>query len=385
MKKRIFQFLLILPFYLVVFSCKKKDPVLIIPNEFDTISATLTIPQVPYNYSSPLLPAFFNNQFIQFQNNTPSDNPVTDWGATLGRVLFYDKDLSINSTIACASCHHQEIGFTDTSILSKGFNGGFTTRHSMSLANAAYYSNGRFFWDERAQTLEEQVLKPIQDSIEMGLDLNTLLNRLVAKSYYPILFKYAFGDNSITTERVSKALAQFIRSMVSYRSKYDIGLSETNNRLVDFPNYSMEENHGKSIFMSHPVINCFGCHNTDVFIADNPRNNGIQFENTDPGIFIHTQNPNDLGKFKVPSLKNVALRKHFMHNGSLSSLDQVIEHYNSSILPNPNLDEDLKDIANHAPKQMNLTPTEMKDLKAFLETLTDHEFISDVKFSSPFK
>jgi len=369
----------------LIVSCKKDVQINVTQSEKDILAQTLSIPETPYNYSSQPLPEFFQNQFIQFQNNTPNTNPVTDWGGTLGRVLFYDKKLSINSTIACATCHQQSIGFTDTARLSSGFSGGKTNRHSMALANSVFYSNGRFFWDERAKTLEDQVLMPIQDSIEMGMNLNTLVVRLQSTSYYPILFNYTFGSSEINSERISKALAQFIRSIISYRSKYDQGLAITSNRMVDFPNFTNEENHGKTIFMSHPVINCFGCHNTDVFIGDNPRNNGIQLNNTDPGIFIHTQNTQDLGKFKVPSLKNVGLRKHFMHNGSMSSLYQVIEHYNSSMLPNPNLDEELKNTTNQLPKQMNLTANDIKDLKAFLHTLTDYEFITDEKFSSPFK
>ena len=369
----------------LIYSCKKDAQIGLIQSDADILAQKLNLPIVPFNYSSPTLPAFFQNQFIQFQINTPTTNPITDWGATLGRVLFYDKKLSINSTIACASCHQQNIGFTDTSRLSIGFDGRTTGRHSMSLVNAVFYSNGRFFWDERAQTLEDQVLQPIQDSIEMGLDLNTLVTRLKSTTYYPILFNYAFGDTNINSDRISKALAQFIRSIISYQSKYDQGLALSANRMVDFPNFTMEENQGKTIFMSHPIINCFGCHNTDVLIGDNPRNNGIQLNNTDPGIFIHTQNTQDLGKFKVPSLKNVGLRKRFMHDGSMSSLEQVIEHYNSSILPNPNLDEELKNTSNQLPKQMNLTPTEVNNLKAFLNTLTDYEIVTDEKFSSPFK
>src|SRR5690606_13559187 len=126
------------------------------------------------------------NQFIQIVDNTPADNPVTDWGATLGRVLFYDKNLSLNNTISCASCHHQQFGFTDTAILSIGFEGGHTQRHAMALTNARYYLNGRFFWDERAASLEQQVLMPVQDTVEMGMTIPQVIQRLNTKPYYPI-------------------------------------------------------------------------------------------------------------------------------------------------------------------------------------------------------
>jgi cytochrome c peroxidase len=368
-------------FYL---SCTK-DPQ-IQTDESVILGEELELPDKPYNYSAPELPAFFKDQFVSIQDNTPSNNRVTDWGATLGRVLFYDKRLSVNHSISCSSCHLQEFGFTDTAILSKGFNGGLTKRHSMSLINAAFYVSGRFFWDERAATLEEQVLMPIQDPLEMGLSLDTLIARLEKTRFYPILFKKAFGEAEINQDKISKALAQFVRSMVSYRSKYDIGRTLSVDRFVAFPNFTAEENAGKDIFMGNKAVNCSGCHNTDVLILDNPRNNGISLNNdADKGIFIHTQNNADLGKFKSPSLKNVALRKNFMHDGTLRGLDKVIAHYNGQIKPNPNLDPHLFDPQTGQPLAMGLSQTEVENLKAFLETLTDIPLTTDKRYSSPFK
>ena len=254
----------------------------------------------------------------------------------------------------------------------------------MSLINAAFYLNGRFFWDERAATLEEQVLIPLQDPVEMGMRLDTLVKRLEGTAYYPILFKYAFPDQKINADNIAKAMAQFVRSMVSFQSRYDEGLISAGNRLTNFSNFTTEENLGKNIFMTNPKVNCFGCHNTDVFIVDNPRNNGLETVNTDSGIYVHTRNPNDLGKFKAPSLKNIALRERFMHDGSISGLTAVLNHYNLGINPNPNLDSHLKDI-NGNPAVMNLSNTEIDALRAFLETLTDKKIIVDEKFSSPFR
>jgi len=263
--------------------------------------------------------------------------------------------------------------------------GGATHRHSMALANAVYYTNGRFFWDERAATLEEQVLQPIQDSIEMGMTLPEVIQRISATAYYPILFDYAFGSKEISDERIAKALAQFVRSMVSYDSKYDQGRGLVANGTIDFPNFNKQENIGKRIFMSHPIVNCSGCHITDAFIGDNARNNGLSEFNTDEGTYIHTQNELDKGKFKTPSLKNIAVRGRFMHDGSMTSLDQVIEHYNRGIQPNPNLDPHLINNAKKTPVKMGLTELEKAQLKAFLETLTDHTLITDEKFSNPYK
>jgi cytochrome c peroxidase len=353
----------------VLFSSCKEKPSFI--SDAEILRAHLNVSAEVANYSSPQLPNFFKNQFVAIQNNTPVNNPTTDWGATLGRVLFYDQQLSKNNTISCASCHQQSHGFADTSRFSTGFTGGTTPRHSMALANAVYYLNGRFFWDERAATLEEQVLQPIEDPIEMGMTMPEVIERLNMTEYYPILFENAFGSREVSNDKIAKALAQFVRSMVSYDSKYDEGRSAVSERTLDFPNFSQEENAGKKIFMSNTKVNCFGCHNTDVFIGDNARNNGLSEQNIDEGTYIHTQNELDKGKFKTPSLKNIAVRGRFMHDGSLTSLDQVIEHYNSGIRPNKNLDPHLVDIATRTPVKMGLTALEKSQLKAFLETLTD--------------
>jgi len=378
-------FLICLGFGLFVYvSCNKTNDDIQDP-AWTTLQKKLNIPAQPYNYASPYLPAFFNNQFVTILDNTPAENPITNWGATLGRVLFYDKDLSLNSSISCASCHIQKLGFTDSVRFSKGFQGRHTRRHSMSLTNARFYLSGRFFWDERAATLEDQVLQPIQDPVEMGLSLDSLTLRLKQTSIYPILFRYAFGEEEITSEKTAKALAQFVRSIVSTQSKYDKGRIQVDDREADFPNFTAQENLGKNIFMKNLKVNCFGCHNTDVFAMDHPRNNGLTVDNADSGIFIHTQNPLDIGKFKAPSLKNVALRRHFMHDGRLHSLQEVVDHYSEGILPNPNLDGHLHSNHPFEPYRMNLSVEEKNALIAFLHTLTDEVLIHDEKFSNPFR
>ena len=378
----IYSLMIVLASLMLMSSCKEEPSFI---SDEEILRVHLNLPSQVANYSSPQLPVFFNDQFITIQDNTPATNPTTNWGATLGRVLFYDQQLSKNNTISCASCHQQGHGFADTAQLSIGFTGGTTHRHSMALANAVYYSSGRFFWDERAATLEEQVLQPIEDSIEMGMTMPEIIQQLNETDYYPILFNNAFGSREISDERVAQALAQFIRAMISFDSKYDQGRSLVANRNEDFPNFSDQENAGKRIFMTHPIVNCFGCHNTDVFIPDNPRNNGLSAFNADEGVFVRTQNPLDIGKFKTPSLKNVAVRGRFMHDGSLRTLEEVIEHYNSGIQGNPNLDLHLVDVSTKAPVKMGLTELEKSQLKAFLETLTDHTFTTDPKFSDPFR
>lgn len=353
-------------------------------NKFEVVQKYLNLPEQPYNYAAQDLPEYFNNQFVTILDNTPADNRISDWGATLGRVLFYDKNLSFNKSISCASCHKQEFGFTDTARLSTGFEGGLTGRHSMTLINAAYYENGRFFWDERAATLEQQVLMPMHDPIEMGMTDSLILDRVRTAEYYPILFSKAFGTEDIDLTKISKALASFVRSIVSFHSKFDEGRKQVSDRFVDFPNFSDAENRGKNIFYKHPVLRCGDCHTTDLFILDHARNNGLGPANPDKGVFVHTQNPLDEGKFKTGSLKNLALRRNFMHDGRVTGLQTVIGHYDRGIKNNPTLDAHLID-ANQQAVKMNLSPPQVDDLLAFLNTLTDFEIISDVKFSDPFR
>lgn len=183
------------------------------------LAAVLNLPSTPFNYANPALPAYLTSPNIIGQINN-NGNPVTDNGATLGRVLFYDKNLSLNNSISCASCHKQASAFSDPVIKSQGFNGGLTNRNSMSLINSKYYPNGRYFWDQRAATLEDQTLMPIQDLVEMGMTLPQLETKLKALSYYPSLFQKAFGDATINSTRISLALSQFVRSIISYQSKY---------------------------------------------------------------------------------------------------------------------------------------------------------------------
>ncbi len=182
---------------------------------------TLRLPDSPYSYVALDLPAHFNTRAARQFDNMPANNPVTDHGATLGRVLFYDTRLSVNNTIACGSCHLQSRSFVDSRRFSKGFEGQLGDRNAMSLVNLRFYPRGRFFWDERARNLEEQVLMPIQSRTELGQDVTRLTEILAQDAHYPELFRRAFGDSTITRDRLAKAIAQFLRALVSYQSKYD--------------------------------------------------------------------------------------------------------------------------------------------------------------------
>ncbi|MBO6496949.1 MAG: c-type cytochrome [Roseivirga sp.] len=363
-----------------MFACQQEGEDLDLDNDFTEV---ISLPDEPYNYSNIDLPAHFVTNEVGAIDNTPIDNVVTDAGATLGRVLFYDKALSANNTVSCASCHVQSSGFSDNRTLSLGFEGGETGRNSMGLANARFYDNGHFFWDERASSLEEQVLMPIQDEVEMGLTLDELVSKIQGQRFYEPLFLEAFGSELVTTDRIANALAQFVRSMVSYQSQFDEGLVAVNgNEEIDFPNFTELENLGKDLFFSGRT-QCSACHETVTFSGDEARNNGLDATNIDLGLGAVTGIVRDNGKFKVNSLRNIALTAPYMHDGRFETLEEVIGFYDRGIQDNTNLDQRLR-VNNGNVRRMNLNPQERAALVAFLRTLTDVEFITDVKFSDPF-
>jgi cytochrome c peroxidase len=332
---------------------------------------SLKLPLSWFDYT-PQLPEHFRSSNTNY-DGMPTTNITTDPGATLGRVLFYDTRLSANNTISCASCHQQDKGFSDNRTLSEGFQGGFTSRHSMGLANARFYPNGGFFWDERAATLEEQVLMPVQDPIEMGRDLATLVADMATYDEYPILFNEAFGSAEITSERIGKALAQFVRSIISYQTKFDQGVAS------EWENFTQDEFDGLKVFAGKGRPGqCAQCHISLLQTSVEASNNGLDFlSTTDLGVGGVTGLESDNGKFKVPSLRNIELTAPYMHDGRFKTLDEVLDFYASGIQNHINLDEklDARPIIGAAQK---------RQLKAFLKTLTDEPMRTDEKFSNPF-
>jgi cytochrome c peroxidase len=367
----------------------------------DPVAAALDLPDVPFDYTDTL-PAHFQSEFVRLLDNTPGDNGITDDGATLGRVLFYDTALSASDTVSCASCHAQAAAFTDTARLSTGFDGGLTGRNSMPIMEARFYGNGRFFWDERAATLEEQVLMPIQNEVEMGLTLEEAVARVADRPYYATLFERAFGSPDVTSERIALALAQFVRSIVSYRSRYDVELAAAGDVALPFAGYTAEENQGKALFLGRGV--CAACHleagpppppgqpappraNQAVFLMDIAANNGLDSTTNvdDNGKGEVTGITAELGRFKSPSLRNVALTGPYMHDGRFATLDQVVRHYSTGVQPHPNLDPRLRVPGTGAPRRLDLTDAEIAALIAFLATLTDEALLADERFSDPFR
>jgi cytochrome c peroxidase len=340
---------------------------------------TLRLPETPYSYADFKLPAHFKTAAARQFDNTPPDNPVTDAGATLGRVLFYDTRLSADNTVSCGSCHSQKHAFGGPERFSKGVGGKVLDRHAMPLGNVRYYQRGRFFWDERAANLEAQVLIPIQSKTEMGMDLKKLTELLAQDATYPELFNKAFGGKEINSRRISRALAQFVRSLVSCRSKFDEGMANAFSVRDDFANFTLQENRGKAVFLQR----CGNCHlsgnQAAHFYMNQPFNNGLDadFLRTDGGVGEVNLRAGDLGKFKSPSLRNVEYTGFYMHDGRFTTLDQVIEHYSKGGKNHPNADGRVRGI--------NLDGPQRAALRAFLLTLSDPQFIADPKYADPFQ
>lgn len=343
------------------------------------MSATLDLNNL-FNYENQDIPFYID------EDNT-TNNTITDEAATLGRVLFYDKNLSTTKTISCSSCHQQAFAFSDPLQASVGVDG-TTGRHSMRLINARFATEDRFFWDERAATLEEQTTQPIQDHVEMGYSgengdpsLDDLIDELDQLSYYNDLFTFAFGDPEITESRIQQALGQFVRSIQSFDSPFDVGLAQGNQN-QPFPNFTASENRGKALFLG--VARCQKCHRAPEFDID-PKslNNGVVGVIGDPGAI-------DLGNTRSPSLRDLVnpsgqLNGPLMHDGSLTTLLQVVNHYNDiTIVPgNNNLDPRLR--GGGTGQNLNLSDTDKDDLVAFLLTLTGTDVYTEEKWSDPFE
>jgi len=369
-------------------------------------SDTPTLPETPLSYAVAL-PAHVAASITPGVDNTPASNPITDGGGTLGRVLFNDRLLSVDGSVACASCHRADAGFADTVAASTGV-AGTTARNSMGLVEVRYYARGRMFWDERASSVEDQVLRPIQDEVEMGLSLDELVDRVASTSYYQPLFEAAFGDDTVTSERIARALAQYVRSLASYASKWDVGVVQVASIAEPFPNYTAEENRGKALFFGQhdPATRglCGSCHmrenplatlppgpgpqpplvNLAFFQTIGPSDNGLPPREGDLGVGGQTNNPRDNNLFKPSSLRNVALTAPYMHDGRFATLEEVIDFYDHGITATPNLHPALRD-QNGTPLRLNLSTADKAALVAFLSTLTDTSLATDPRFADPFR
>lgn len=407
MKTSFPQILILLAFIAVVSSCGRDemdemDEIEFIYNgttqfseaDMAILSQTLNLSTNPFNYARPNLPRNFTEEEMLDMDNTPATNPVTDIGATLGRVLFYDKHLSANNTISCASCHQQAHGFSDPDRFSTGFEGGKTKRNSMTLINTRYFARGNMGWGEKSATLEEFVLTPIEDHVEMGMSMGELENKLRQTDYYPVLFRNAFGDETITADRISKALAQFVRAIISFDSKFDQGVAqagfpELGEGMPLLPNLTAQERIGQDIFFNgRSGATCQYCHGTPNLVIDTARNNGLDLVYADKGKGEISGIATQVATFKAPSLRNIAQTAPYMHDGRFATLEEVVDHYSDNVQSHRNLHFRLSTIDDgplgSPPMKLNLTQSEKNALVAFLKTFTDPGIATEEKYSDPF-
>ncbi|MCH2234394.1 MAG: cytochrome-c peroxidase [Crocinitomicaceae bacterium] len=345
----------------ILASCNKTEPYV---HEYDDTPYVLTY--------SPNLP----------DPTLSADNPLTAEKINLGRILFYDELLSSDGTVSCASCHLQENGFSDPNQFSFGVNNAVGKRQAMAIFNLAWNTNG-FFWDGRAELLRHQSILPIQDPLEMNETLPSVIEKLSANVNYRNHFMRAFGSEEISAERISFALEAFMMSIVSDNSKYDRYLlgtetltdSEERGRVLYFAEYN-------PFFPAESGADCAHCHSGNNFENDQYMNNGLDTDAmfTDIGFEAVTGNAEDRAKFKVTSLRNIEVTGPYMHDGRFTTLEEVVEHYNSGIHLSSTVDPA---IANTESTGLMLDAQDKIDLVNFLKTLTDDTYLNNSDYSDP--
>ena len=343
-------------FVFVINACKKEKPA-------NTTPPAEVYNPTPYTVAAPdyitALPAM----------QSPADNPMTVEGIALGRKLFYEKMLSNNVTISCGSCHKQENAFDDPRRFSVGTDGSLGGRNAMAIFNHGW--NNSFFWDGRRNSLEGQAHDPVTNPIEMENNWPAIAQRLQQDPNYPGLFFKAFGTRTIDSTLVTKAIAQFERTLISFGSRYDKQTYQHQQVLTQ------QELNGEIVYFE--IGKCANCHSS-VLLTDNLfHNNGLDVAPADSGLAKITRNGSDYGKFRTPSLRNIALTAPYMHDGRFNTLEEVVNFYSTDIKQNsPNLDSNL-----HSLNPVSLTRAQKDDLIAFLHTLTDSTFITNPNFTAP--
>ncbi|UTW63168.1 c-type cytochrome [bacterium SCSIO 12741] len=349
----------------VIASCKKDEP------------ETETVTEVKWDTTAYVL------NYGSFPDpQIPADNSLTKAKVYLGRLLFFDKRLSNDLTLSCASCHKQEDAFSDIRKFSVGTAGLEGGRQAMAVFNLAWHKNG-FFWDGRAPRLRDQALLPIQDPLEMNETLANVVAKVSSVKTYQDQFKRAFGSEEVTSEKISLALEQYMFTLVSMNSKYDQYLagsatltdSEERGRKLFFDEFNQ-------FFPDQSGADCAHCHSGPNFTNDQFMNNGLDSdaEFVDLGLEKVTGLASDRAKFKVPSLRNIDLTPPYMHDGRFATLEQAVDHYNSGVKQSSTLDGGIQ---NTIATGLMLSPQDKADLVAFMKTLTDQEFISKSEYSDP--
>lgn len=345
-------------FFIILFSCSSEEA-----------SQDNAYVPIPFQLE---IPSLFEDKLID--PIIPVSNKLTVEGVALGKRLFFDNILSVNNTKACASCHSPQHAFSDPNQFSVGVTNIEGTRNSMPLFNLAWNFDDRYFWDGHALGLESQALEPVIDANELGNDSwEPVEAKLNNHPEYPQLFKQAFGTSVITKTLVSKAIAQFERTLISGNSKFD---KFSNGEVALTP----QEQNGLDVFMDESRGDCFHCHgnpNNPLWTDNKFHNNGLDATFSDLGFGLITGNPNDNGKFKSPSLRNLAYTAPYMHDGRFATLEQVIEHYSTGLQASSTIDPLMKKVAQGG---VNLTAQDKADLKAFLLTLSDPSFLNNPAF-----
>ena len=306
----------------------------------------------------------------------PFNNPQTEEGVALGRKLFYDPILSGDGSQSCSDCHSPENAFTDSDRFSIGIDGNVGNRNSMPIFNQAWNYDEKFFWDGRSFGLEGQALEPVKNPVEMHNTWVNAMGSLQNHSDYPDLFFQAFGTSNIDSVLVTKAIAQFERTLISGNSRFD-------KHLLGTLTLTPQELNGFDIFMDETKGDCFHCHgnvNNPLWTDNIFHNNGLDATITDIGLGAVTGNPADNGKFKSPSLRNLQFTAPYMHDGRFETLDEVINHYSEGLQNSPTIDPLMKAIGAGG---VHITESEKADLKAFLLSLSDSEFINNPDFQNP--
>lgn len=356
------------------------------PEELAILQETLDLPEEPLDYNVQL-PTHLSRSGL-FARNIHKDM------ATLGRVLFYDKALSSTGEVSCASCHKQELAFSDSKVSSEGVDGD-TERNSLALGSvasfAAYYGvdlfgtfGVPFMWDNRFGTAREQAEAAFTSEVEMGLSIDELVDKVDNLPYYKPLFRRAFGNQRIDKESIMSAVAEFVDGLGTFDSKFDQAAEKSTDGLdmnVNFSDFTAAENRGKEIYLT----SCAGCHSS-VFGRPvlNAANNGLEMDYEDEGIGGFTQINADMYTFKIPTLRNISQSAPYMHDGRFESLEEVVDFYSDNVADHPKL-HDLMRAPNGEPMRLNLSTEDKLALVDFLETLTDVEYLQEERYSDPFK
>ena len=352
-------FLVITAFFMLFSACKKDQPVSMDDGGAGGPTAyTVPLPSWVLDSIGPMTPA--------------PNNATTIEGVALGRRLFYDKMLSNDYSMSCGSCHKQENAFSDPRPFSVGTDGSVGSRNAMAVINLGW--EHQFFWDGRADALETQAFGPVANPIEMRNTWPVVVDRLQADADYPALFEAAFGTSTIDSTLVVKAIGQFERTLVSFSSRFD-----SFHHQGDSSALNAQEQAGLTIFMRDG--HCVDCHRDELMFDHSQRNNGLDMDPVDGGLGALTGNPNDWGKFKVPTLRNIAVTGPYMHDSRFNTLEEVVNFYAHNVqVNNPHLD------AHMDPWRfglVNLSPQDELDLVAFLHTLTDNGFLTNPAFGPP--